>query len=115
MRTKDDLFDLEDILTLYQYLYLSVEHFITFNNGLTDLKMYMDDDFNVMCINMRFPDLPPLCYNEMLSIQNMLGIIDYLKRDKEHIVLKDSFQTRWEEIKTITKATISLNRDNYRR
>lgn len=115
MRTKDDLFDLEDILTLYQYLYMSEDHFVIVNNKLTDLKLYMTDDFDVMCINMLYPDLPPMSYNDMLFIPNMLGVIDYLKQDTEHVEMKGVFKTRWEEIFRTTRANIALNKEHRRR
>ena len=39
MRTKDELFLLGDIGIMLQYLYMSENHRITFNNGITDLQI----------------------------------------------------------------------------
>ena len=47
MRTKDDLFALGDISTLLQYLYMNKDHRITYSNGLTNLCIRMDENFNV--------------------------------------------------------------------
>lgn len=115
MRTKDALLELADISTLYQYLYMSKDHFVIVNNGIADLKLYMDDDFNVRAINMNYPDLPPLSYNDMLFVGNLLGIIDYLKNDKTHIERESHFVSRWAEIKAITGVNLILNQDHYRK
>lgn len=114
MRNKQDLLDLNDIAILYQYLYMSEDHFVIVNNGLADLKLYMDDNFNIMCLNLNYPDLSPMSYNDMLSISNLLGIIDFLKNDKEHIEIKNQFDSRWLEIKTITATTLVLNKQHLR-
>lgn len=52
MRTKDDLFALGDISTLLQYLYMNKDHRITYSNGLTNLCIRMDENFNVLCKNL---------------------------------------------------------------
>ena len=45
MRTKDELFLLGDIGIMLQYLYISENHRITFNNGITDflVKFYISN------------------------------------------------------------------------
>lgn len=49
MRTKDELFLLGDIGIMLQYLYMNENHRITFNNGITDLQIRMDENFNILC------------------------------------------------------------------
>ena len=114
MRTKDTLMAFEDIPLLYQYLYMNEEHSITFNNGITDLKIRMTDNLSVMCKNLRFPDLPELDWTENLTPNNCLGIIEYLKTIPAE-EFKESFGNRWEEIKTVTLHNLALNRNNRRR
>lgn len=58
MRTKDELFMLGEVSTLLQYLFMSEKHTITFNNGLTDLQIRMDENFNIWCRNLQFSDIP---------------------------------------------------------
>lgn len=108
MRTKDILLEIADITVFYQYLYMNEDHKITFNNGLTDLTLSMNENLCVICRNERFPDLPPMSYSENLSPNNILGIIDILKH-MPAIEFKSSFKNRWEEIKTITQTNLSLN------
>ena len=48
MRTKDELFLLGEVSTLLQYLFMSEKHTITFSNGLTNLKIRMNENFNIL-------------------------------------------------------------------
>ena len=79
MRTTDVLFELEEILILWQYLYMSENHFITIDNGITKLEIRMRENCSFHAKNLSFPDLPDLEYTDMMTIPNMLGIIDQLK------------------------------------
>ena len=67
MRTKDELFMLGEVSTLLQYLFMSEKHTIIFNNGLTDLQIRMDENFNIWCRNLQFPDIPESDFSEQLS------------------------------------------------
>ena len=107
MRTKNNLLDLHNISLLFQYLYMSKEHYFIYNNGLTDLKVYMDDDFYIWTINLRFPDTPPM--RQEYSVNTWLAIIDKLKETKP---IRPYFENAWEEIFKITEANMFLNLHN---
>lgn len=111
MRTKAGLKDLNDVATIYKYLYLSENNKITYNNGLTDLTVRMNDNYDILCKNEKFPDLPETNFNEMFSVSYVLGLIEILKNQSatEHPTV---FTNRWEEIKTITSADLALNFNN---
>lgn len=109
MRTKDELFMLGEISTLLQYLFLSESHTITFNNGLTNLKIRMDENFNILCQNLSFPDLPESNFSEQMTPLYMLGVIQILQETPSE-EFKGSFKNRWDEIKTVTLANLALNR-----
>lgn len=115
MRYTDTLInDFEDIKTLYQYLYMSEEHYIDVETPATTLRISMDENLNFKCINLRFPDLPALNYNDMMTINQALGIIDQLKH-KAGIMHYKEGQSRWDEISEITSANIGLNIYNRRK
>ena len=114
MRTIDTLFELEDILTLMQYLYMDEKNYILFNNGIAWLKMYMDDDGHLMVENQSFPTAIPLSYDDVVNIPNLLGIIDELKKDTEHVKYKETFSNTWEEIKRLTMDSVGLNKYKYK-
>lgn len=111
MRTVDNLLALEEISTLLQYLYLDESHYITVDNGLAKLELRMTENFSVHAKNLNFPDLPDLNYNDMMNIPNMLGIIEQLKGSPA-TEYKSQFNSRWEEICTITNANVGQNKFN---
>ena len=109
MRTKDELFMLGEISTLLQYLFISESHVITFNNGLTDLKIRMDENFEIWCENLSFPDVPESNFTEQMTPLYMLGVIQILQNTPP-VEFPRAFKNRWEEISQITLVNLSLNR-----
>ena len=109
MRTKDELFLLGDIGIMLQYLYISENHRITFNNGITDLQIRMDENFNIFCKNLNFPDVLESNFSPQMIPAYYLDVIQLLKNmpPEEH---PKHFKNRWEEIKDITMMNLSLNR-----
>lgn len=114
MRTTDILFDMEEIPILLQYLYMNEDHYVTVDNGVTKLEIRMTEGCYFMAKNLNFPDLPDLSYTDMMTIPNMLGIIDQLKHVPP-VEFKNEFKSRWEEIKAITNTNVAQNKMNQRR
>ena len=108
MRNVNTLLDLEEISVLWQYLYMSEDHYITVDNGVTKLEIRMRENCSFHAKNLNFPDLPDLEYTDMMVIPNMLGIIDQLKNVPP--VEFTEFKSRWEELRTITLANVVQNR-----
>lgn len=106
MRTKDGLLELENFRILSQYLYLQKENYVIVSNGLTDLKLSMEEDFSIRCLNMNFPDLPDFDFTSRFY-QEFPAIIDQLKTQKP--LFFNSFDNRWEEIKEEVAHTLALN------
>ena len=113
MRTNDVLFSLEEIPILWQYLYMSENHFITIDNGLAKLEIRMRENCTFHAKNLNFPDLPDLNYTDMMNIPNMLGIIDQLKTVPP-VEYPDCFKNRWEEVRSITLTNVSQNKMKYK-
>ena len=111
MRTKDILLDIDKVAIFYQYLYMSPEHNIVVNNGLTDLKFECTEDLRIMKTNMHFPDLGAV--HEPLDLTNILGIIDKLKEMPPN-QYPDVFKSRWQEIEDTTRGNLALNFFNQR-
>lgn len=109
MRNVDTLLEFEDIVILYQYLYMDEDNFITVDNGVAKLEIHMNEHGYFHAKNLNFPDLPDLSYTDMMTIPNMLGIIDQLK-NTEPAEFKTEFKSKWEEIKTITQANVVQNK-----
>jgi hypothetical protein len=113
MRTTNTLFDMEEIPILYQYLYMDENHFITIDNGITKLEIRMTDYCYFTSKNLKFPDVPAMNYTDMMTIPNLLGIIDQLKHVPA-VEFPTCFTNRWEEIKTITDTNVAQNKMNHR-
>jgi hypothetical protein len=113
MRTTDILFELEEIPILWQYLYMSEDHYITIDNGVTKLEIRMTENCYFHAKNLSFPNLPDMSYTDMMTIPNMLGIIDQLKHSTA-VEFPTCFANRWEEIKTITNTNVAQNKMNQR-
>lgn len=109
MKTKDELFLLGDIGIIFQYLYMNENHRITFNNGITDLQIRMDENFNIICKNLSFSNVPESYFSSQMVPAYCLSIIQTLQNmpSEEH---PNYFKSRWEEIKDITMINLELNR-----
>lgn len=88
---------------------MSENHFITIDNGLTQLEIRMNDSGYFQAKNLNYPDLPDLDYTDMMVLYNMLGIIEQLNHVKP-VEFPNSFKSRWEEIKSITTANVVQNK-----
>lgn len=98
MRSKQELFELEEIPILLQYLYLNKDNYITlppFNN-----KLYMDGDFHMKLFVVHTG--MTISYDDEISINSLLGIIEYLKEKKydyaRHHIQNPHFKTEWDLI-----------------
>lgn len=105
--TSDELYMFEDYSTLMQALGMGEE--IIVNNGMADLKIWMDKDYNILALNSNFKDLPPYNYNQEMTFRNVvLGVVPQLKEQKPKEF--KNLANRWEELKTIVNDTIGLNK-----
>lgn len=74
--------EFDDMRMVLQYLYMNAEHTISFNNGMTDLTIWMNEHCSVICRNDEYPDLPPTDFREMFTIDYCLALVDLLKREQ---------------------------------
>lgn len=93
MRTKTNLNKLDDLRILYEFLYIDENNSIIYNNGLTDLEIKMDENFNLKAKNLSTGI--EIFFNQQMDISNTLEIIDILKETPAKI---SEFGNRWEEI-----------------
>lgn len=112
MRNKETLLEgFEDLKILLQYLYMDDSHTIVFSNGLTDLSIKMTDDFHFQCDNLQFPDCPSISFDSQMTVGYMFGVIDTLKHTPA-VQFPESFDNRFDEIKTMTMGNLALNKMN---
>lgn len=113
MRDKNTLFDLGNIATFFRYLYSDSEARITFHNGLGKMQLRMDEELNVWCKNLNFPDLPEMQYSQELTPYNIMAIVDILKEQPPEIY-PNAFDNRWQEIKSLAFPYLELNFFNHK-
>lgn len=107
MRTKDNLYNIDNYAILMQYLYLG--NTITINNGIANLKIWMEDNYTIKAMNENFKELDPYNYNQEMTLENvLLAIIPYLEKQEPDEF--EIFENRWKEIKAITIDNIGLNK-----
>lgn len=105
--TSDELYSFGDYSILMQALGLGEE--IIINNGIADLTLWMDKDYNIFALNNNFKDLPPYNYNQEMTFRNvMLRVVPQLKKQKPKEF--KNFPNRWEELKQIVEDTICINK-----
>lgn len=116
MRTNDILLDgFENICILQQYLYMSKDHFITVENSIgVKLEIRMEENLHYYCKNTNFPDAPETCYSDSMTNETMLAIIEQLKNTPA-IEFPQSFNNRWDEIKTICSTNVVTNKVKWRK
>lgn len=103
MRTKTNLNKLDDLRILYEFLYVNENNSIIYNNGLTDLEIKMDENFNLKAKNLNTG--AEMFFNQQMDIPNTLEIIDILKETSAQI---SDFKNRWEEIRFNVNASKAL-------
>lgn len=109
MREKETLSLFNDIAIFNQYLYMNEENYIEYDNGITTLKIRMNENCDYIAVNMAFPNLKPLLYSSDMTINFIRHIIETLK-EKEPQIKNATFKNRWEEITEITRSNLWLNK-----
>ena len=110
MRSRDILIEgFENIKILQQYLYMSEEHTILIHNSIgVPLRIRMDDEGRYLCKNMNFPSVREGCWDEDMTINVILSVIEQLK-EQPAVEFPQRFNNRWKEIKMITQTNVALN------
>ena len=68
MRTKEHLLHtFNDVNILLQYLYMDEKHTITVSNGMTDLRIKLNEDFTAQAMNLSFQNLAILTVRWILE------------------------------------------------
>lgn len=107
MRSNNVLLEvIDNMKTLYQFLYMSEKHSVTVNNHMANLELTMDDKGNILCRNMNFPEFSPTGYNDRMNLETIDAIVGQLEKQSPEI---NSFGSKWEEIKAITASNVALN------
>lgn len=107
MRTKEHLLHtFNDVKILLQYLYMDEKHTITVSNGITDLRIKLNEDFTAQAMNLSFPELG-YSYRPM-DFREWYGCVKQLKNMPSTSPMFVG-KTAWEEIADTTFVNLAFN------
>jgi len=106
MRTKDGLKALEEVQVIYNYLYMSKEHYISYKNTWDKtVHLYMNESYMLYTVT---PDITPDIKSGFdQGLNGLISLVEYMKETK--VDKWGRTMTQWEYIKSITMANMSLN------
>lgn len=113
MREKEILQKLKDVATLNQFLYMSEDHFVEYNqdNGTT-LEIKLDENLDYISNYSKscgaLSHLVPLRVTSSMNLTTLMGIIENIKKQKPKME-NTRFKNRWEEIENIVLDNLALN------
>lgn len=106
-RKIEKLEKIEEISILLKYLYLNEGNCVTFNNGMTDIRLTMNEDGNLLSVINDdpddFPTVRKIYVPEIFEIINQLKEQDYNEKDSV-----------WDRIKLYVSMNMSLNLNKVR-
>ena len=113
MREKETLKKLKDITVLNQFLYMSEDNFIEYNqDDGTTLEIRIDENLDYISNYAKscgaLSHLVPLRVTNSMNLTTLMGIIENIKKQKPKME-NTRFKNRWEEIESITLDNLALN------
>ena len=105
-----EIFD--NIAVLSKFLYMDKNNYVDYNNGITTLRITMNDEDEYQVENLNFPN-SKTNFSQEMTIPVIESVIYGLKEQKPEMK-NTMFKNRWEEISTITKANMTLKKVNKR-
>ena len=106
MRTEFEIF--KNIQTLNYFLYMDENNYIDYFNGMTTLRITMNEQYSYNALNLNFPNSLPMDFSNEMTIPLMEYIIQDLKEQKP-LLKFTNLKNRWEEISTIVSFSKTLN------
>lgn len=110
MRDRETFKTVGEIAMLLQFLYAHEDNKVKFNNGVTDLEIRMDENLEIMCTDLSYPELGETVFSEAATPAYMVGIIDYLKNTPSSI---PGCKSAWFELTVaVSSAWCLMMKDN---
>ena len=113
MREKEILEKMKEVTILNQFLYMSEDNFIEYNqDDGTTLEIRIDEDLDYISNYSKscgaLSHLVPLRVTNSMNLTTLIGIIENIKKQKPKME-NTRFKNRWEEIESITSDNLALN------
>lgn len=113
MREKEILEKMKEVTILNQFLYMSEDNFVEYNqDDGTTLEIRIDEDLDYISNYSKscgaLSHLVPLRVTNSMNLTTLIGIIENIKKQKPKME-NTRFKNRWEEIESITSDNLALN------
>ena len=113
MREKEILEKMKEVTILNQFLYMSEDNFVEYNqDDGTTLEISIDADLDYISNYTHscgaLSHLVPLRVTNSMNLATLIGIIENIKKQKPKME-NTRFKNRWEEIESITLDNLALN------
>lgn len=113
MREKEILEKMKEITILNQFLYMSEDNFIEYNqDDGTTLEIRLDEDLDYISNYSKscgaLSQSIPLRVTNSMNLTTLIGIIEGIKMQKPKME-NTRFKNRWEEIENIVLDNLALN------
>ena len=106
-RTKEKLKQIEEMDTLWKYLYLNEENYIIFNNGMNNIKLTMNANGRIFSTIADDPDDFPTI--RQIDFREIFEIIKQLKKQESTFKGSSSIKSKWDRITAFVRMNMSLN------
>ena len=109
-RTKEKLKQIEEMDTLWKYLYLNEENYIIFNNGMNNIKLTMNANGRIFSTIADDPDDFPTI--RQIDFCEIFEIIKQLKKQESTFKGSSSIKSEWDRITAFVRMNMSLNSED---
>ena len=109
-RTKEKLKQIEEMDTLWKYLYLNEKNYVVFNNGMNNIKLTMNAVGRILSTVADDPD--DFTTVRQVDIPEIFEIIKQLKKQESSFKGSSAIKSEWDRITAFVRMNISLNSED---
>lgn len=106
-RTKEKLKQIEEMDTLWKYLYLNEENYIIFNNGMNNIKLTMNANGRIFSTIADDPDDFPTI--RQVDFPETFEVIKQLKKQESSFKGSLAIKSEWDRIVAFVELNMFLN------
>ena len=106
-RTKEKLKQIEEMDTLWKYLYLNEENYIIFNNGMNNIKLTMNANGRIFSTIADDPDDFPTI--RQVDFPETFEVIKQLKKQESGFKGSPAIKSEWDRIVAFVELNMFLN------
>ena len=106
-RTKEKLKQIEEMDTLWKYLYLNEENYIILNNGMNNIKLTMNANGRIFSTIADDPDDFPTI--RQVDFPETFEVIKQLKKQESSFKGSPAIKSEWDRIVAFVELNMFLN------